>query len=432
MTDVPNMEVLLKDAPTNWGKWGPDDEVGALNYLTADEVLRGVRHISSGSVFTLQRLIGDPNGDPVWPGRSPAEKTMILDESSWDGDGAPQFPGGLHYADDKIVAFLQGSTQYDALGHVWYGGQIWNGYDARTTVGGLGKASVAPIAERGVAGRGILLDMARFRGKDNLDKAETFTHEDLLACAEAQGVTIEKRDILVIRTNFLKLFFEQGDAFYEGFCEPGLDLQPRAGGVVPGHGDPEPGHRHHRQRGHHRPEHRRRAAAALRADAQPRRHPDRDLRPGEARGLVRGGPPVHLPLRRGAAQGERGQRLAGQPAGDQVAGGEPVTTYTDRPWLPLYREGTPADITAEFATMLDLFAATVARAPAAVAIRYFDAALTFADLDTRSDALAVALVEHGFAPGDRLAVYTAEHTRPSSSGCSAPGRPAARRWRSTR
>jgi kynurenine formamidase len=226
MTEVPAMDVLLKDSPTNWGKWGPDDEVGALNYLTAAEVLRGVQHIKSGAVFTLQRLIGDPKGDPVWPGRSPAEKTMVLDESSWDGADAPQFPGGLHYADDKIVAFLQGSTQYDALGHVWYGGQLWNGYDARTTVGGLDKASVAPIAERGVAGRGILLDMARFRGKDNLDKAETFTHEDLMACAESQGVTIEKHDILIIRTNFLKLFFEQGDAFYEGFCEPGLVYSP--------------------------------------------------------------------------------------------------------------------------------------------------------------------------------------------------------------
>jgi len=226
MTEVPTMDELLKDAPTNWGKWGPDDEVGALNYLTAEEVLRGVRHIRQGSVFTLQRLIGDPKGDPVWPGRKPAVRTMILDEASWDADDAPQFPGGLHYADDKIDAFLQGSTQYDALGHVWYGGQIWNGYDARTTVGGLDKASVAPIAERGVAGRGILLDMARYRGKDNLDKAETFTHEDLMACAKAQGTEIEKRDILIIRTNFLKLFFEQGDAFYEGFCEPGLTYSP--------------------------------------------------------------------------------------------------------------------------------------------------------------------------------------------------------------
>ena len=226
MTEVPTMDELLKDAPTNWGKWGPDDEVGALNYLTAGEVLRGVQHIKSGQVFTLQRLIGDPNGDPVWPGRAPAERTQILDESSWDGADAPQFPGGLHYADDKIDAFLQGSTQYDALGHVWYGGQIWNGYDARTTVGGLDKASVAPIAERGVAGRGILLDMARYRGKDNLDKAETFTHEDLMACAKAQGTEIEKHDILIIRTNFLKLFFEQGEAFYEGFCEPGLTYSP--------------------------------------------------------------------------------------------------------------------------------------------------------------------------------------------------------------
>ena len=226
MADAPDMTELLKDSPSNWGKWGDDDEVGSLNYLTAEQVLRGVQHITSGSVFTLQRLIGDPKGDPVWPGRSPAVRTQVLDESSWDGEGGPQFPGGLHYADDTIDAFLQGSTQYDALGHVWYGGQIYNGYDARTTVGGLDKASVAPIAERGVAGRGILLDMARFRGKETLDKAETFTHEDLMACAEAQGTTIEKSDILVIRTNFLQQFFEQGDAFYDGFCEPGLVYSP--------------------------------------------------------------------------------------------------------------------------------------------------------------------------------------------------------------
>lgn len=226
MADVPSMDEILKDAPTNWGKWGDDDEVGSLNYLGPEQVLAAVRQVSSGEVFTLQRLIGDPKGDPVWPGRSPAVRTQILDEASWDAPDAPAFPGGLHYADDKIDAFLQGSTQYDALGHVWYGGQIWNGYDARTSVGGLQKASVQPIAERGVVGRGILLDMARFRGKDHLDKGETYSHEDLVACAEAQGTPIEKNDILVIRTNFLQLFFEQGDAFYEGFAEPGLTYSP--------------------------------------------------------------------------------------------------------------------------------------------------------------------------------------------------------------
>ena len=223
---VPDLEQVLADAPSNWGRWGPDDEVGSLNYLGPEQVLAAVGLVRTGKVFTLQRLIGDPNGDPVWPGRTPAERTQILDESTWDADDAPQYPGGLHYADDKINAFLQGSTQYDALGHVWFGGKLWNGYDARTTVGGLDKASVEPIAQRGVVGRGVLLDMARFRGEDNLDAAETFTHEDLLACAEAQGVELRKRDIIVIRTNFLKLFFDQGDAFYEGFCEPGLVYSP--------------------------------------------------------------------------------------------------------------------------------------------------------------------------------------------------------------
>lgn len=227
MTEVPTLTDLLSNAPTNWGKWGPEDEVGALNYLDAAQVLRGVTHIKDGKVFTLQRLIGDPNGDPVWPGRAPAEREMILDESHWDegGDG-PAFPGGLHYADDKINAFLQGSTQYDALGHVWYDGKIWNGFDARTTIGGLDKASVEPIARRGVVGRGVLLDMARFAGKKALGAGETFNHEDLEACAETQGVTIEPRDILIIRTNHLQLFFEEGETFYESFCEPGLTYSP--------------------------------------------------------------------------------------------------------------------------------------------------------------------------------------------------------------
>lgn len=217
------MTEVLKDSPKNWGKWGDDDEVGSLNYLTADEVLRGIQHVKQGTVFPIQIKMGDPKGDPVWPGRRGSEKLMVVDEGSWLGDGAPQFPGGLHYADDFMTAFLQGSTQYDALGHVWYDGQIYNGYDAKTTIGGLDKASVLPIAEKGIVGRGILLDMARFRGKDKLDKGETYDHNDLLACAEKQGVTIEKHDIILIRTGFLKLFHEVTPAeFYDGFNEPGL------------------------------------------------------------------------------------------------------------------------------------------------------------------------------------------------------------------
>jgi len=82
-----------------------------------------------------------------------------------------------------------------------------------------------------------------------------------------------------------------------------------------------------------------------------------------------------------------------------------VTTYTERPWTKLYSEGRPADITPDYPTMLDLFNASVTRAPDNVAIKYFDGVLTMADVDARSDSLAVALVDNGFAAGDRLGVY---------------------------
>jgi Putative cyclase len=200
---APTLGELLKDAPRNWGRWGDDDEVGALNYLTTDEVLRGVKAVQKGKVFTLQVPMGDPEGDPTWPGRTGAQRWMVIDKGHYIGGKGQVFPGEIEYADDVLFMFLQGSTQYDALGHTWFGDQIYNGYDARTTIGGLEKASVLPIAERGVVGHGVLVDVARHRGKDVLDKGETFTHEDLVAAAESQGTSIEKHDILVVRTGFI-------------------------------------------------------------------------------------------------------------------------------------------------------------------------------------------------------------------------------------
>lgn len=222
-------ELLGPDSPKNWGKWGSDDEVGSLNYLTSAEVLRGIASVRSGEVFTLQVPIGSPKAtaDPVWPNRTSAVRTAVMDEGFFARGEVEEPADGHHYADDKIDMFLQGSTQYDALGHVWYDGQIWNGYDAATTTDSMDKASVYPIAERGVVGRGVLIDMARFRGKKSLDRAETFTHLDLLAAAKAQGVEIMPRDILLIRTGWLGRFYELPlEEFYADYSEPGLTYSP--------------------------------------------------------------------------------------------------------------------------------------------------------------------------------------------------------------
>jgi len=93
--------------------------------------------------------------------------------------------------------------------------------------GGLKKASILPLAEKGIVGRGILIDMARYRGKPWLDKGETFTHEDLMAAAEAQGCEISKHDILLVRTGWLGYFYATPkEEFYDGFVEPGLTYSP--------------------------------------------------------------------------------------------------------------------------------------------------------------------------------------------------------------
>lgn len=77
----------------------------------------------------------------------------------------------------------------------------------------------------------------------------------------------------------------------------------------------------------------------------------------------------------------------------------------DRPWLRHYPVGMPADLDLRYPTMLDAWQATVARLPGSPAIHYFEATLTFGQIDDASDALAVALDEGGLDRGDRVAVF---------------------------
>src|ERR671926_228526 len=80
---------------------------------------------------------------------------------------------------------------------------------------------------------------------------------------------------------------------------------------------------------------------------------------------------------------------------------ETMDTRTERPWVALFDEGLPAEIELEHESALAMFARTVERAADRAAIRYFDAELTWADVDRLSDALAIGLQELGVENGDR-------------------------------
>ncbi|WP_267640035.1 cyclase family protein [Haloarchaeobius amylolyticus] len=256
-----DLSALLDGLPTNWGRWGEDDERGALNFLGSAEAFDGMQAAVSGGRkrierFTLQLSVtGEAAQDPLFVGRFPARKDNTLD-ARFDGvEGSPiPLPGGLKYADDAFATrlFLQGTTHMDALGHAWYGEHLYNGYpqastatpttyddpvtglrDAdfdgdletydTTTTYGLGQADVTAAAGAGVAGRGVLLDVGRQFGDEDGRLAPDFGIglDELRATAEAQGVEVQEHDIVLVRTGSVERARDP-DAEYDPLTEPGL------------------------------------------------------------------------------------------------------------------------------------------------------------------------------------------------------------------
>lgn len=217
------IERLQQEAPSNWGKWGDDDQIGALNYLDEAQAKRGAAAVRSGRRFMLQVPMTHGDG-PVFPGRTPTQHFMVGDESSYSSRKSEPMPGGMKGSDDVVFMYLQGTTHVDALAHAWYGNQVYGGVSADSTVHGHTHADISALGERGIVGRGVLLDVGRHLGEGDRLAPDTCIHlADLKATAEAQGVALEKRDILLLRTGSVARFYdEEPDHAWNAMNEPGL------------------------------------------------------------------------------------------------------------------------------------------------------------------------------------------------------------------
>lgn len=233
MSEEPTEREWLGEAsgeglPNNWGKWGNEDELGALNYLTSEGVLRGIQAVEKGETFALGLPINHESGDPVWPGRHDADHHMVRDQGHYESGKIPRSEP-RRSSDDVIYMYTHGSTHFDALGHVWYGDELYNGFDAETTMGGLGRCGIEHMAPHGIVGRGVLLDIARYRGVDRLPSGSRITLDELRDCADEQGVTLRKRDVLNVRTGVTEMWYEEGprayhEAYFTGDDDPGVDF----------------------------------------------------------------------------------------------------------------------------------------------------------------------------------------------------------------
>ncbi|MDQ0217691.1 cyclase family protein [Peribacillus cavernae] len=221
-----NIRDLLEKAPQNWGRWGESDEVGAVNFLGSAEVLRGISTIKEGNIYTLGQPINDPRGDLIGLTRRPPQHHMVSDRGMYAANkkDAVTGSGGVELSDDLIYMYTHSTTHVDSLGHAWYDGKLYNGYDAETTTGGLAKNSIHHVGNKGIVGRSVLLDVARYKGVEWVPEGDEITFEDLINTAAYQNVSLDKRDILLIRTGFYLNYLKNGshEYFRNGLNEPGI------------------------------------------------------------------------------------------------------------------------------------------------------------------------------------------------------------------
>ena len=183
---------------SNWGRWGPDDEMGTLNLITPEKRTQAARLVREGISVTCSRpIVPEITSDVL---TIPPLHYMIT-----TGESAPSSGPGM--ADDFMGVSYHGLTitHLDSLCHQFWDGKMYNGTPA-ATVTAKQKATVGDVtnAVNGFVTRGVLLDIARVRGVEWLEAGEGVFPDDLETAEEAQGVRVEEGDALLLRTGWYK------------------------------------------------------------------------------------------------------------------------------------------------------------------------------------------------------------------------------------
>ena len=210
----------LAAAVRNWGRWGPDDELGTINLVTPEVRTRAAACVRTGKAFSLALPLSESEGIQVGvlPGRiNPVRSMVQLNNPTMGNDD-------VLTNDDLVVMGLQCATHWDGLAHVSYGGHIWNGYPAGTvTSAGATRCGIHRI--RTLVSRGVLLDVARARGVERLEGGHVVTGDDLDVAEELAGVRVAPGDVVLVRTGHMAVLGERGGKHKYLAPSPGLSMQ---------------------------------------------------------------------------------------------------------------------------------------------------------------------------------------------------------------
>jgi kynurenine formamidase len=209
---------------SNWGKWGAEDELGTLNYITPEMIIRASRLVKRGVSFSLAIPLDSSGPQINQPRRFNPIHRMILTGPDFT-TGAFKRPGGVGFADDMVIMALQCATQWDALSHCFLDGKLYNGYDANLVSSEGAKKNGIEKMARFIVTRGVLLDIPRVKGVEWLEPGYAITTDDLEAAIRAHRVTVGRGDALLVRTGQMAMCRRRkswGD--YAGGDAPGLSF----------------------------------------------------------------------------------------------------------------------------------------------------------------------------------------------------------------
>ena len=213
----------------NWGKWGKDDELGTLNYTTAEDIAAAAQLVKKGKVISLAINYdqqGPQGGKTKYPALGRFNPIHLMTRTGTDAYSGVLDKRNIRGTDDIIIMPCQCGTQWDGLGHIMYEDTMWNGYDCRNvTSAGAQKAGIEKTKEK-MIGRGVLLDVARAMGKKWLPDGFAITNEILDFTEQKQGIEVRRGDYLLIHTGHIErcLTSKSWDG-YSGGDAPGLAFE---------------------------------------------------------------------------------------------------------------------------------------------------------------------------------------------------------------
>ena len=190
--------------------WGPEDQIGRLNLITAESRQAILSRVTGGRVYDLsvEYFIGMPSwqaaGDPhyrIWMTHTP--NGTVIDDPLQVGSRMNEH---VSYTGAAVSMYTHMGTHIDALVHFGLNGKIWNGFSADENLGDRGWQVAGAEQVPPIVARGVLIDVAAAKGLAMLADGYRVTRQDLLEALDLQKVTVQQGDVVLIRTGRMALY----------------------------------------------------------------------------------------------------------------------------------------------------------------------------------------------------------------------------------